>query len=185
MILSTLRKKYEKKAVFSIWEVRKHTKYAYQLIHYLLKKKEIFRITKGYYTFHKDIMVVGEAYFPYYYGLYEALSLFHITEQQTNPILITPRKVRTGTRIFLDRNYVIKRIKRSMFFGFRTIKYYDFYIYISSPEKTLIDFIYFKQHIKENELNKLLEIIDMKKLSNYLKRCPTFVKKHIKSLTLF
>ncbi len=179
-VLKLIRERFLQKPVFTIFEVKKYTSHASQLLNYLLKKREIVRITKGYYTFHKDVMVVGNAYAPYYYGLYEALSLYNLTDQETNPIVITPRKVRTGIRTFLGRNYVVKRIKREMFFGYTTLKYYDFYIYVSDYEKTLIDFFYFKEKLEGWELEELINVIDKEKLKEYLKRCPGWLVKRVK-----
>ncbi len=181
-ILKIIRERFSKKPTFSIHEVKKYTKNANTLLNYLLQKGEIARITKGHYTFHKEIMVVGNAYFPYYYCLHEALSLYGLTEQETNPIIITPRKVRTGIRTFLGRNYIVKRIKREMFFGYTTLQYYDFYIYISDYEKTLIDFFYFREPLKEAELKRLLHVVDRSKIKEYLKRCPAWLAKKIQKI---
>ena len=181
-IVKLIRKRFSDRPIFTIYEIKKYTKNPYQLLNYLLKRREIVRITKGYYTFKKDIMVVGNAYFPYYYGLYEALSLRNLFEQETNPIIITPRKVRTGLRKFLGRNYIVKRIRRKMFFGFETMQYYDFNIYVSDLEKTFIDFIYFKEPLEKNILRTLIRKLNKKKLYNYLKRCNPRLKRKVSSL---
>ncbi|RLG69944.1 MAG: hypothetical protein DRO04_02610, partial [Candidatus Iainarchaeum archaeon] len=115
-------------------------------------------------------------------GLYEALSLRNLFEQETNPIIITPRKVRTGLRKFLGRNYIVKRIRRKMFFGFETMQYYDFNIYVSDLEKTFIDFIYFKEPLEENILRTLVRKLNKRKLYNYLKRCNPRLKRKVSGL---
>ncbi|MEM0202299.1 MAG: hypothetical protein QXR73_03925, partial [Candidatus Micrarchaeaceae archaeon] len=46
--------------------------YLYLMLHNLLKKNKIKRITKAIYTFHDDVVVVGFAFQPFYYGLEDA-----------------------------------------------------------------------------------------------------------------
>ena len=81
------------------------------VIHNLLYRREIFRITRGVYTFQED-----------------ALSLRNVWEQETNPVVITPRNVRVGIRQFEGRNFVVRRIDRQMFFGYTYVAYGDFQI---------------------------------------------------------
>ena len=129
--------------------------YLHLLVHNLLARKKLKRITKGFYSFNGDAQVVGFAFQPFYYGLQDALSLRNLWEQETNPVVITPRKVRTGLRKFGESNYVVKRIERKMFFGYNMVKYGDFWIPVSDAEKTLIDFAYYNQPLDENTRKEL------------------------------
>ncbi|EET90300.1 MAG: hypothetical protein LVQ97_04765 [Candidatus Micrarchaeales archaeon] len=70
------------------------------MLHKYYASNKIKRITKGVYTFHDDAIVVGFAFRPFYYGLEKALSILGISEQATNNIVMTTRKVRTGIRSF-------------------------------------------------------------------------------------
>jgi predicted transcriptional regulator of viral defense system len=114
--------------------------YSNLLVHNLLRRGEIQRIAKGVYSFQSDASVAGFAFSPFYYGLQEALSLRNLWEQETNPVIITPKKVRPGVRRIMGSNVLVRRIKRKMFFGFDLIKHYDFWIPVSDAEKTIIDF---------------------------------------------
>jgi predicted transcriptional regulator of viral defense system len=156
--------------------------YVNTLIHNLIKSGEIKKITKGSYTFHDDVVVIGFGFSPFYYGLQDALSWHNIWEQEVNPVIITPRKVRSGVRAFLGRNYLIRRIERRMFFGFDSMRRDPFWIPVSNPEKTLIDFIYFKEDIPRAALDELLSIIRKDVLEEYLKRIPSFVAHHVMSI---
>lgn len=156
--------------------------YIFLLIHNLLKRHELKKITRGKYTFQDDIQVVGFAFHPFYYGLQDSLSLRNLWEQETIPIIITPRKVRAGIRKFANGNYLVRRINRNMFFGYETIKYKNFWIPVSDLEKTLIDFIYFKEPISSEVIEEMKTKIDRDKLKSYLKKCPIFVQKRIKKL---
>ncbi len=161
--------------------------YLHLLVHNLLARKKLKRITKGFYSFNGDAQVVGFAFQPFYYGLQDALSLRNLWEQETNPVVITPRKVRTGLRKFGESNYVVKRIERKMFFGYNMVKYGDFWIPVSDAEKTLIDFAYYNQPLDENTRKELRKKIDRKKLLEYLKKTPektrektlSMLKKHV------
>lgn len=158
--------------------------YLYLLVHNLMERGELKRISRGVYTFHSDVQVVGFGFGPFYYGLQEALSLRNLWEQETNPVVITPRKVRNGLRRFQGANYVVRRINRGMFFGFETVRYGDFWIPVSDVEKTLIDFVYFKQPLSAETLAEIELRLDRQKLDGYLKRCPAWVKKRILSTRL-
>jgi len=176
--LADFREHFSKKVVFTITDAKIFLSqkkisenYLYLLIHNLLKKKEIIKLSRGIYSFRKELLVAGFAFNPFYYGLQEALSLNGIWEQETIPIIITPRKTRTGIRKVLDSNILVRRIDRKMFFGFEFIKYYDFFIPVSLSEKTLIDFAYFNEPISKEVINELKKKIDEKTLKEFLKKC--------------
>jgi predicted transcriptional regulator of viral defense system len=156
--------------------------YLHLLVHNLLAKGEVRRITRGVYTFSSDVQLVGFGFRPFYYGLQDALSLRNLWEQESNPVVITPRRVRAGVRRFEGANYLVKRMQRSMFFGFETLKYGDFWIPVSDVEKTLIDFIYFRQPLGRETVNEVKKRIKKKKLDEYLRRCPAWVKRKVREL---
>ncbi len=145
--------------------------YLHVLIHNLSEKGELKKISKGAYTFKNEIQLVGFAFAPFYYGLQDALSLHGLWEQETNPVVITCRKVRTGVRQFEGSNYLVKHINRKMFFGFEPFKYADFWIPVSTVEKTLIDLAYFNEPINGDLIKSFKQKIDRKKLANLLKEC--------------
>ncbi|HLD60377.1 MAG TPA: hypothetical protein VI912_05245 [Candidatus Bilamarchaeaceae archaeon] len=187
--LSLFRNNFEKRSTFTISEVKKvlgqkkiSAGYVNTLLNHLSKKGEIKRITKGVYTFKNEIEVVGFAFPPFYYGLQEALSLRKMWDQETNPVVITSRKIRTGIRKFLGNNYLIKRINRKMFFGFEMIPYYDMWIPVSDLEKTLIDFVYFKLPINQEVLADIKKQIKTKRLDGYLNKAPKWVKRRVRKV---
>ncbi|MFH0885426.1 MAG: hypothetical protein V1861_06990 [Candidatus Micrarchaeota archaeon] len=156
--------------------------YLHLLLHNLMKSGELKRITLGVYTFREEAEVVGFGFSPFYYGLQEALSLRNLWEQETNPVVITPKKARPGVRSFLGTNYVVRRIARKMFFGFEMMKYYDVWIPVSDAEKTLIDFVYFRLRLPDDALAEIKSRIRPAVLSGYLERCPARVVKRVKAL---
>ena len=144
--------------------------YLKTLIHNLLARGEIRRITKGTYTFHDDADVVCFAFSPSYYGLEDALSIRKISEQGTNPVVVTLRNVRRGARRYDGKNYLVYHLDKSLFFGYEQIKRGDFWIPVSDIEKTVIDMVYFKVGISDELWPEILAAIDRKRLDGYLKR---------------
>lgn len=187
--INLVREHFKGKPVFSITDLRVFLSkkgisknYSKLLIHNLIKGKETFRLTKGVYSFQKDLSVSGFAFNPFYYGLQESLSLRNLWEQETIPVIITPKKVRTGLRKIMDSNVLIRRINRKMFFGFESLKHFDFWLPVSVPEKTLIDFVYFNEPLSAETLKELKKKINQKKLFEYLKKCPENTRKKVKEL---
>ncbi len=161
---------------------KKNKKYLYLLIHNLLKKREIYQITKGYYTIYEDPMLAFYCFKPSYLGLQDALSIHNLWEQETIPIIITTRKVRQGIRSIQGMNVLIKRINKHYFFGFDYVKQGDFHVPVSDIEKTFIDLLYFKQNIEKEVLNALKKKIARTKLKQYLKPYPPFFKRKVMQL---
>ena len=156
--------------------------YVYLFITNLLHSGKIRKIKKGVYTFGDDPMLAGFAFYPSYHGLQNALSVLNLWEQETNTVIITPLKVRSGMREILEGKVLVRRIDRSMFFGFDSVKYFDYWIQVSDVEKTLIDFVYFREPLSKDVLEEIKKRINRKKLDGYLKRCPERIRKKVRML---
>ncbi len=171
--------------VFNVKDVKRillsrkaNPNYAYFLLSNLVKKGKIYRVTQGYYSKYEDPMVFSYCIKPSYIGLETALSLHGLWEQETNVVLITPRRVRTGARKILNTNIIIHSIDKNKFFGYDYIDYYEFKIPVSDIEKTFIDWIFYNKYLDENLLNNFKKKIKIKKLKEYLKNYDKrFVKK--------
>jgi predicted transcriptional regulator of viral defense system len=187
--LRELREQFKKTPIFTsrdieIFFTKKGLtkKYLHLLLHNLVKKGEIFRIRKGIYTFNTELTSVGFAFSPFYYGLQEALSIHGIWEQETIPVVVTVRKVRTGRQEFEGSNYLVRRISRKMFFGFDFVSYSGMFVPVSDIEKTLIDLVYFREPLSKEVLKELNKRIDQKKLKKYLSRAPRYVREKLVKL---
>ena len=174
-----LREHFRGRPVFTSRDVALHFSrkklsrgYRRLLLHNLVKNGELLQVKRGAYTFGSDISCAGFAYPPFYYGLQDALSIHGLWEQETNPIVITPRRVRQGMRSFGGRNYLVRRISRKMFFGFEQVKHSGVYLPVSDVEKTLIDFFHFRERLPQDALVEIKMRMDGKRLGEYLKRCP-------------
>lgn len=159
--------------------VVKNKNYGYLTLHNLVKKGEIKRVTKGWYSLYEDPIVAVFCFKPAYIGLQEALSFHELWEQETNVVLVTARKVRTGIRKILDSNVILHRINQKYFFGFDYLKYENFFIPVSDIEKTLIDLVYFNETLDENVLKEIKRRIDKEKLETYLKNFPSKFRKKV------
>lgn len=156
--------------------------YLRQLVHYLLKKKRLKRIARGFYTFGNDPIVSGFAFSPFYYGLQEALSLHDLWQQETNPVIITIRKVRPGLRKILGGNVLVRRIDKKMFFGFEMREHFGVWIPVSTIEKTVVDFAYFNEKIPDSALHEIKQRLDRRRLGEFLRKSNARLGKRIKKM---
>ena len=184
-----VHREFQQKASFLIDEVklfldrRNASKGYYKLlIQNLLKYNRIHKITRGAYTFYDEVQYSGYAFQPFYYGLEDALTLRGLWEQETNPVIITPRKVRNGVRQFDSRNYVVRHIKRNMFFGYSLLQYGLFHIPVSDLEKTLIDLVYFDIRVPDETLFNVIRKLNRDTFNTYLTEIPEYLSKRMRKV---
>ena len=158
---------------------KKNKTYIHLLISNLLKKKEIHRITKGYYTIHEDPSLAVFCFKPSYLGLQNALSFHALWEQETNPVILTTKNIRKGIRKVFGRNIIMKRINKKYLFGFDYYLDGDFYFPYSDIEKTFIDMLYFKQPLDNEQINNFKEKLNKTKLKTHLKHYPKRFQKRV------
>jgi predicted transcriptional regulator of viral defense system len=162
---------------------KKDKKYAYLLVSNLLKKKEIKRITKGYYTIYEDSSLIVFCFKPSYLGLQNALSFHNLWGQETNPVVITSNNIRAGLRKVFGRNALLKRVPGKYLFGYEYYRYplenKEIYLPYSDIEKTFIDMVYFRQPLDEEAMDNFREKLNKKKLRDYLKRYPIRIRKMV------
>lgn len=166
----------------SIQKLVKNRNYAKQIIHNWLKRGKIKRITKGFYTRHDDPQLAVFCFKPAYLGLQDALSMHNLWEQETIPIILTTRKVRTGIRKILGVNVLIRRIEKKYFFGYEYLQQGNLYLPYSTIEKTLIDLVYYQEKISPTTLKVFQKNIGKEKLYAYLKNYGKAVVNKVLSL---
>ncbi len=152
-------------------------KYPKRFIQNMLAGNKIFRLAKGVYTVHRNSEVIGFAFSPFYYGLAYALSYYNVWEERANPVIITTKCVRTGTRKSLGINISVFKLPKKMFFGYTMVKGESFYYPISDLEKTFLDLLYFDIDLRKDTLYRLVKRLDYKKLKGYLTSSPAWLKK--------
>jgi predicted transcriptional regulator of viral defense system len=167
----------------SIANIIKHKRgskeYTKRMINYLLKKGLIKRITKGYYTSSDNISLAVLCFQPAYLGLQDALSFHDLWEQETVPIIITSRNIRTGIRTIMGNNILIRKIEKKHLFGINYYQQDNIALPYSDIEKTFIDMVVFNQTIDEEVLDNIKKRINKKKLSDYLKRYNPRTRKRV------
>lgn len=151
---------------------KKVTTYPKKIVHNLLKKGTIKRITKGCYTLLDDPSLAVFCFQPAYLGLQDALSIHHLWEQETIPVVITTLRVRQGIRTMLGSNVLMRRIDKKYFFGLEYFQQDTIALPYTDIEKTFIDMLYFKEHLSDEVLRELRKRIERKKLMLYLKKYP-------------
>ncbi|MBM5805927.1 MAG: hypothetical protein FJZ49_07705 [Candidatus Verstraetearchaeota archaeon] len=158
-------------SIGSISALAPNKNYAHVIVNHLLRRGEVRRITRGYYTAHEDPSLAVYCLRPAYIGLQDAMSFHNLWEQETNPIVITTRKLRPGVREVLGQNVWVRRISPKHFFGYEYVASGGFLLPVSDVEKTLIDMVYFRE-MRDDMSEGFKERIDKKKLGEYLKRYP-------------
>ena len=173
--ITDIRKFFEKNKVVDINSLKrfiskKKNNYVHLLISNMIKKGEIKRITRGYYTIYEDYILAVFCFKPSYLGLESALSIHNLWEQETNPVIITTNSVRQGTRKVFGNNILLKRITSKYFFGVEYVKEGDLYVPVSDIEKTFIDMVYFRKRMDKELLSSFKKKIDAEKLKDYLRK---------------
>jgi len=164
--------------IASVSRLVKSTGYAYLLMNYLVKRGEARRITRGFYTIHEDPALLVYCLKPAYLGLQDAMSVHGLWEQETVPVVITCRKVRSGLRTVMGQNVVIRRISKRYFFGYDYVERGGFHLPVSDVEKTLIDLVHFGE--MRPELAEEFRVrVNRERLRTYLCAYPERVKREV------
>jgi len=162
--------------VQSIKNMVRNDTYVHLLLHNLRQKKEIHRVTKGWYSISDDPTLAVFCFNPSYLGLQEALSIHNLWEQESNPVILTTKTVREGIRQLNGSNIILKRIPSSLFFGIEYKECGATYVPVSDVEKTFLDMLYFRQPIEKETLRLFRKRMDKKKLKKYGKLFPKDIR---------
>jgi predicted transcriptional regulator of viral defense system len=165
-----------KSKVFTVKDIKRlillkkaNPDYAYLMLHNMAKRGNINRVINGYYSKYDDPMLITYCIKPSYIGLESALSIHGLWEQETNAVLLTPLRVRSGIRQVLGANIVVHSLNKKYFFGFDYVDYYEFKIPLSDIEKTFIDMIFYGHYMGDDLLKVFKKKLDRNKLEGYLK----------------
>lgn len=170
--INKVRQYMERTPVFDTKSVTRlvgNAKYTYVLLNHLLRKGEIKRLTKGYYTIHEEPTLIVYCLKPAYLGLQDAMSFHNLWEQETMPIVLTVRKVRIGIRHVFGNNVMIRRLSPKHFFGYDYHTVDGLHLPVSDIEKTFIDMVYFNE-LRNDMVRPFKRKINKKKLQEYLKK---------------
>jgi len=161
---------------------KKNTNYTKQLVRNLILKDKIRKLSKGVYTSRNTPQLAVLSFKPSYLGLQDALSFHNLWEQETIPVIITSRKIRSGIRSIMGSNILIRKIDPKLLFGFDYLSDGEIYLPYSDIEKTLIDMVYFKEKLSEEAQNNIIRTINKKKLESYLKHYPKRTQEQVRKI---
>jgi len=146
------------------------------------QKNYIERLANNYYIFsdfHIDDSllkrIANTIYSPSYIALESALSFYHLIPEAVFQITsITTRKTKKMQNHLASFRY--QTINRSLFFGYTIQGNKESPHFISDPEKTMLDYLYYHSHLKSEEdfesmrLNRdiFLDLINTDRLKKYL-----------------
>ena len=136
--------------------------YAKVYLHRLIKRGRIIKLKRGYYTVHDDpVIFASHIYYPSYISLLYAFQHYGTTTQLPRLIdVMTCRK---------DSILEIEFIKIRYLWGYHTIRYRDFEIFIAELEKAIIDAV-ITERVPIDEIQNAIQRCDIKKLEEYTLR---------------
>jgi len=156
--------------------------YAYLLLNIMVKKRKLFRLTRGWYSSREDPTLAVFCFKPAYLGLQEALSIHNLWDQETNTIILTTKTIREGRRSIFGKNVIVKRLSKNLFFGVEYKSYGGTYIPVSDIEKTFLDLLYFNQPIDGKTMKIIKKKYNHKKMDEYLRYYDKKMKQKVQNI---
>lgn len=144
-------KQLEKYPIFNNKKIREilhcNRNYAKLYLHRLAKKELIFKIERDKYTLAQDALIIAShLVWPAYFSCWTAFRYYNLTEQLPTTLFVLSPRTRKRQEISFKYNKILFiRIPVSFMFGYRREIYQGFEIFIATPEKALLDSLYFKQ----------------------------------------
>jgi len=164
-------------------------------------KKYIKKIKRGYYLF-SDLeineqvlfLIANKIYSPSYISLEMAFSYYNLIPEAVYGITsVTSNKTNNFKTDFGE--FIYRRIKPELMFGYKLIKYENHNFRIAEIEKAVLDYFYLNSHLKtendfaemrfngekfkmladRNKLNRYLDAFDNKSLEKRVKRFLNYI----------
>ena len=160
-ILEQLRKK--KTPVFTTNEIARisHLKKSCVIVSIkrMVDKGLLFRVAKGIYALDQDPFLYASYIIPNSYISFNAALYLHkaIDQIPSKIHVVVPRRVRKKVE-----GVTFISLPKKAFFGFETVDYRSYSLWVADKEKALIDIAYKFGHIPHN-----VEKINKKKLARY------------------
>ncbi len=156
-ILSDLS--FKGKTTFSLKDILKYNVNRKEFLYNLTRKNWILRIKKGIYviapleagelgakshTVH-SFVIASHLVEPYYISHWSALNYHNLTHQTPPAVYVTSTKPRNRRRI-LNAEFIFVTVPSRKMFGFIANKVENRDVYISTPEKTVVDCLDHPEH---------------------------------------
>ena len=127
----------------------------------MIDKGLLFRVAKGIYALDQDLFLYASYIIPNSYISFNAALYIHKIIDQVLSIIhvVVPKRVKKKVD-----GVTFVSLPKKAFFGFESINYRGYSIWVADKEKALIDIMYKFGHMPRN-----IEKINKKKLNNYAK----------------
>ncbi len=169
--------------IFSLTDIRKNDPdFDLRRLNEWQKKKYIKKIRKGWYIF-SDLeinesglfLIANKIYAPSYVSLEMGLSQYNLIPEMVYEITCVTSQKTASFKTGIG-NFSYRHIKPELMFGYELRQQNDCLYAIAGIEKALLDYLYLKPKIKENEdfqgmrfnYDEFKERADMKKWEKYL-----------------
>lgn len=143
------------------------------LVHRYAKRGALLKIRNGLYSLAdqppSELATANRLYEPSYLSFEFALSYYHLIPEATYVITsATPRPTRT--LLAVGKTFEYHRLKKSVFTGYEPIRIGGETILMATPEKALVDALYFVD-LKKKALNDRLSLqtLNWRKVESYAK----------------
>ena len=140
-------------------------------LHRYKKRGVLVCLKKGLYALEAKIPgefeIANRVYAPSYISFEYAMSFYKIIPQTVYTVSSATTKP-TREYTVLDVVYRYNKIKKELFFGYRPLSRDNTLILIATPEKALVDYLYFVS-LKKKEINERMNIgtLNKKKIFSY------------------
>lgn len=165
----------EVRQIFPDFESRRF--YEWQKMGYLKKLSNLFYVFSDKKIDEAENNFIANKLFePSYISLESALRFYNLIPEI---VFLTTSVTSRKTKMIETPagNFQYRKLKQNLFFGYKIVEIQDVSYRIAEPEKALLDFLYLRSDIKnENDLFELRineqsfqEVIDQEKLKRYLR----------------
>lgn len=180
--------------VFSLNDIRKFEKlFDRRRLTEWQKKGYIKKIVKGYYVFSDiDInesllfLIANKIFKPSYVSFESALSYYNFIPESIYAVTSANSR-NTYTFSTYYGEFIYRKIKPNLMFGYKIINHKNYFFSIAEPEKAILDFLYIRKDLtsegdfEEMRIDKemFFENINLKKFEDYLRcfKSPTLIRR--------
>jgi len=171
-------------AIFSLKDIRKiYPGFHRQRLSEWINKGYLKKIVNGFYFFTERkidekllFYFANTLYHPSYVSMESALSYYNIIPEGVYNITSVSTR-RTRELNSPAGKFFYHKIKNSMFFGYRIIRFKSYFYKIAEPEKSIIDTLYLNNQFDNEEsiyelrinVDEFKNIINLNKMNHYLK----------------
>ena len=122
---------------FKTIESKMGKNYAKLFVSNLLRRNEIVKLKKGWYSFKKTPYLLVNLLVKGYVGLGSAALIHGVWDKAVNVTILTPLagvKIRQGERLIGSSKVIVRKISEKMYFGYEFKRFEGITVRVSDPE---------------------------------------------------